>query len=373
MLLTTKAPVAGVGEILGTSLIPHGSAMSDTRCMSTRGRSGFSGIATSLSFVFLSALIAVTASERVYWYWGFAGADPADVALGTLEVALLYSVPMAVALWAMARTPVRRLHQLVLASAIFAFVVEGVLTAEIFQAGPIDPIFPAMFVGWHGLLAMVGFWYLTRRWLIERRRRLLGTASVAMGVLWGLWATTSWLPGNLADAAPNETRIVADPTTFALYAAWVGAVFIAGHWLLGRVWRPQFNPGRVSTVALAAVMIGLHALVFIAVPWAPFKLAALLGFVAWALIRSRRGCEGPTILEQLDGRIRWREAVLLALMPATAAATYAAAWAAAVPDGVIEVVFAALVAVQVLAGAAAFVWASIKAFRAKEPDRRASS
>lgn len=341
--------------------------------MSTERGSGFSGIATSLAFVFLSALIVVTASERVYWYWGFAGADPADVALGTIEAALFYSVPMAAALWVMAKTPVRRLHQLVLASAVFAFVVEGVLTAVIFEAGPIDPIFPAMFVGWHGLLAMVGFWYLTRKWLIERRRRLLGIGAIAMGMLWGLWATTSWLPGNLADAAPDEIRTVADPAVFALYAAWVGAVFIAGHWLLGRVWRPQFSPGRVGTVVLAAVMIGLHALVVIAVPWAPFKLAALLGVVAWALVRSRRGSEGPTILEQLDGHVRWRDAALLSLMPITAAGTYAAAWGAAVPDGVIEVVFLALVAVQVLAGAVAFVWASIEAFRAKEPDRRVSS
>lgn len=325
-------------------------------------------IAASLAFVFVSALMAMTASERVYWYWGFIGGSPGDVVLGTLEGALFYSVPMAAALWAMAKTPVRHIHQLVLAAAVFAFVVEGVLTAVIFEAGPIDPIFPAMFIGWHGLLAMVGFWYLTRRWLLERRRWLLLTASTVMGVVWGLWSTNSWLPENLNDIEPGMVKTLADPTSFAFYAAWVGAVFVVGHWLLGRLWQPEFNPGRLGTAALVVVLIGLHIIVVISVPWAPIKLAVLFGLVAWALIRSRRGADGPTVLQQLDGRVRWRDASLLAMMPIAAAATYGGIWAIGPPDGALTAIYLSLVFLQVAAGAGIFIWAVVRSFRARVPN-----
>lgn len=330
-------------------------------------------IATTLAFVFVSALVMMTASERVYWYWGFADGAPADIALGTIGGALFYSVPTAAALWAMAKTPARRIHQLVLASAVFAFIVEGVLTAVIFEAGPFDPTFPAMFIGWHGLLAMVGFWYLTRRWLLDRRRLLLGVAAAVAGVLWGLWSTVSWLPDNLGEIEPGMVKTVADPTAFAAYAAWVGAAFVIGHWVLGRVWKPKFNPGRVGTAVLAVVMVGLHVIVMLTVPWAPIKLGAMLGLIVWALIRSRRQPEGPTIFEQLDGRVRWREAAILLLMPVAASVTYAGAWAADLSDGAIESIYVVSVFLQIAAGAGIFIWAAIRSFRSRTKDALAQA
>lgn len=322
-------------------------------------------VAATLSFVFVSALLAMIASERVYWYWGFTDVSTADVVRGTLEITLFYSVPMAAALWAMAKTPARRLHQLVLAATVFAFVVEGVLTAVIYEGGPMNPTLPAMFIGWHGLLAMIGSWYLTRRWLLERRRLALGIAGTVVGVLWGLWSTNSWLPENLLDLEPGTSRSIADPTAFALYAAWVGALFIIGHWVLGRVWRPRFDPGRLGAASLAVALIGLHVFIMIAVWWAPIMLAAMIGFVAWALIRSRRGADGPTIFEQLDGAVRWRDAVILAMMPIAAAATYALAWTADLSHGTVELAFLAMVYLQVAAGAGFFLWAAFRSFRAK--------
>ena len=338
--------------------------------MSDSIRTRLTHIGATLAFIFISAVLAMTASERVYWYWGFADGPPADVVLGTIEGALFYSVPMAAALWVMAKTPARQIHQLVLASAVFAFIVEGVLTAVIFEAGPLDPIFPAMFIGWHGILAMVGFWYLTRRWLLERRRWLLLTAATVMGVAWGLWTTNSWLPENLTDVEPDMVKTIADPASFALYAAWVGAVFILGHWLLGRAWQPKFNPGRLGTAALAVVLIGLHFIIVLAVPWAPIKLAAMLGIVGWALVRSRRRFEGPTILEQLDGGVRWRDAALIAVMPIAAAATYATAWTGDLSNGVIEIIFLTMVFLQVAAGASFFTWAVARSFRSRPPRNR---
>ena len=62
---------------------------------------------------------------------------------------------------------VRRLSALVLAAALFVFLVEGVLTPAIYEAGLFDPVIPALTIGWHGLLSVIFGWYCLRKWLIS--------------------------------------------------------------------------------------------------------------------------------------------------------------------------------------------------------------
>ena len=56
----------------------------------------------------------------------------------------------------MAHSHAMNLHHVILGGAIFAFLVEGVMIPIIYADGPL-PVFAALFVGWHGLLAVVGF------------------------------------------------------------------------------------------------------------------------------------------------------------------------------------------------------------------------
>lgn len=104
------------------------------------------GLAGRLLFVILSTATMVFFSEKAYWY-------PQGYALG--ELILFYAFPVYACFWAIAHFRVRRLPALILVAALYAFLVEGVITPVIYEAGLFDPIMPAYFIGWHGLLAVI--------------------------------------------------------------------------------------------------------------------------------------------------------------------------------------------------------------------------
>ncbi len=317
------------------------------------------------AFVYLSAFIVVLASEKVYWYWS------AFTAGSTLELAGFYVLPTMAGLWALALAPAYRAHQVIFAGAIFAFVVEGVLTPVIYIDGPL-PVMAAMFTGWHGLIAFVGFWYLVRRWLLARQLRHLVSGSLLFGVTWGLWALSS------AVASPLEAEEVAElgfepalltPGGFLIYAGLVGTSLLLAHWLIGFVWPAQWTPGKNSTrVLFVASGLYMGVAVLPAVLWAPLKLAVLIGG-AWKLLRMKGGAAGvsePTILAELRGRVRFTDAAALLLMPLAAALVYGVLWPLRVNRNLLDSVYWSLVAAQILAGVVAVTWAWRRAIQERQ-------
>ncbi|MFQ5557528.1 MAG: hypothetical protein ACE5GB_08500 [Acidimicrobiales bacterium] len=322
------------------------------------------------AFVYLTSTIVVMASERAYWYW--AGIDLESILL----IGVFYLIPTMAGLWALALAPARRTHQVVLAAAVFAIVVEGVLTPIIYLDGPL-PVMAFMFMGWHGLVAFVGFWYLARRWLVGRRHRMAAIVSVGFGAFWGAWALSASVadPDEAVLAAGIETGRL-DPTGFARYAFAVGATLAVAHWLIGLVWPEEWTPSRRSTrmvwfLAAAYMSVAVIPVVF----WAPAKLALLVGGTWWLLRRGAPDGEGagaagagePTIIEQLAGRVRLRSVAPILLMPAAASLVYAAGWELAPSDGALTVVYGGLVGLQIVAGAAAYGWAARRARRTPAP------
>lgn len=304
------------------------------------------------AFVYLTATILVPASERVYWFWSGFTAD------SVVFLSIFYLIPTAAALWALALAPARRFHQVVLAAAIYAF------TPIIYVDGPL-PVMAAMFVGWHGLVAFVGFWYQTRRWLLARQVRLIAGASALFGFFWGAWALSSASAGapgpeEIAELG-GEARIL-DPGEFGLYATMVVATLAAAHWLIGFVWPRGWKPARRSMlIVIGSAGLYMMVAVVIAVPWAPVKLAVLIGGT-WKLLRRSPypvgiGGDAPTILDQLAGRVRLLDLTPLALMPAAAVVTYAGLWPLRDDMAVQEAVYWGLVIAQIAVGGALFVWA----------------
>ncbi len=308
------------------------------------------------AFVFLSALLMVTASERVYWYLGGANLE------SIFAIAGFYVLPTLAALWAIGSGPSNRLHQMILAGAIFGFVVEGVLTPVIYEDGPL-PVMAALFVGWHGLFSVVGFWYLTRRWLLAGRRRLLAASATAMGAYWGVWSLGYRLPSAFEDF--EEPFEVMGPGDFAVYALTVGGVFALGHYLIGFVWPERFAPGKWGRRSIALLLLGYGALAVLpVVPWAPVKFAILVGGSVWLLRRSRGATPGePTAIEALQGHASPRDFALLMLMPVAAAVSYAVGWSFDPGDTLVEGIFTTFSIGQVIAGLVAFVWAARRSLR----------
>ncbi len=311
------------------------------------------------AFVFLSSLLMVTASERVYWYVHGASFE------SILVVAAFYMIPALAGLWALGSGPSSRLHQVILAGAIFGFVVEGVLTTVVYEDGAL-PVMAALFVGWHGLLSVVAFWYLARRWLLERKRRALAVGSAAVGLLWGFWSIVYVLPEASEDF--EEGFSIMGPGEFAVYALVVGAAFAVAHYLIGHVWPERFQPGKWGSRGIVLLMVAYASLAVIpAVPWAPVKFAVLVGGSLWLLRRSREAThDEPTAIAALQGHVRLRDVVLLLIMPVVAALTYTAVWSWELSETAVQDIFEMVSALTVLAGFVAYGWAWRRAVRPAE-------
>ncbi len=318
---------------------------------------------SKVAFVYVVSIIVAMGSERIYWYWdGFTAGS-------VLEISLYYMIPVSVALWSLARLPSFRLSQVILAGAIYAFIVEGVLTPVIYADGPL-PFLAAMFVGWHGMVAFVGLFYLTRHWLLSGRTRLLAIVSSVFGSLWGVWAYASAF-GDAVEIS-EKTGSLLGPLEFALYATGVALVLVVGHWLVGFVWPDAWTPSRVGTWVVALLAAAYFAIaVLLAVPWAPVKLGVLLGGTLWMMRKASTADAGtsPTVLDHLVGRVPLRSAAPILLMAVTASTTYAVMWLVGPGTVALGALYWLLVAAQVAGGALAYGWAARESFRSSAIDR----
>ncbi len=322
----------------------------------TQGPSRWRRALSLSAFVYLTSTIVVMASERAFWFWAGFSAD------SVLFLGVFYLIPTTAVLWAVALGLARQFHQIIMAGALYAIVTEGVLTPVIYADGPLL-ILAAMFVAWHGLIAFTGFWYLVRRWLLDRDRPRLVTGSLFFGTFWGVWALASAIgdPPDEAEAVESGfDLVVLDPVEFGRYALMVGVTLMAAHWLIGFVWPTGWRPGRRSTITLLVLSGAYFAVAVLpAVFWAPIKLAVMLG-VTWRLLgRQSPAVEEnmPTILDQMTGRVHLKDCAILVLMPVAASMTYALLWPLRSESQVLEIVYWGLVWTQVVVGFFAYIWA----------------
>ncbi|GMR09953.1 MAG: hypothetical protein BMS9Abin28_0774 [Anaerolineae bacterium] len=331
-------------------------------------------IGSRLVFVILSTTIMVFFSEKAYWYsQGFV--------LG--ELILFYAFPVYAILWAVERFRVRSMPALILVAALFAFLIEGVLTPVIYEAGLLDPVMPAYFIGWHGLLSVVFGWYLLRKWLVHAQWRRILAGSALFGLFWGIWSITFWLPENAAEweqlveageVAPGGTLWTVPE--FATYVFFFTLMLGTSHWLLGRgIWQTQFNLSKAEKWILTLVLVALFVtLVLPVLPLAIVKLAVMLAIIYLALRLNRsREAEG-TLLTELGGSVRFLPLLGLLPMPALATAVYAIASNIQSSEDLIRTLQESIPPLQALVGAAVFLWAlaSTLRSRAKPPELAAS-
>lgn len=320
----------------------------------------------NLLFVFISSAVLVFFSEKAYWYvQGFE--------VGGLI--LYYAVPTAASLWALQAFRVHDLSGVVLVGTLFAFLVEGVLTPVIYEAGLLDPVMPAYFIGWHGLLSVVFGWYLLRRWLVEKRWKRLLLTCLIFGLFWGVWSLTFWLPENIAEfealAAAGEPARPGQwtPIEFAFYALLFTLMLMTGHWLLGRgIWKSEFRLSTPGKVVLAMVLVGLFVLqVLLILPLAFLKLTALLLLVFLPLAAHRRRQSSPPLLTSLQGRAGFLPLLTLLVMPAAASLVYWLSFHRSPGMAVIQDINELTPFLQGLVGVGAYLWAAGSQFL-RQPD-----
>ncbi len=323
-------------------------------------------LSKSVAFVMLTSAIVVIASEKMYWYTG------AYTVSAMAELTLFYSLAVMPLLYLMGRFSVHTGAGLVPAAGVFAMVTEGIITPVVYSDGLL-PIMFLYFLGWHGLISVVFIWHTVHRWAIEGRRRSLAQWSGLLGVFWGVWSTNYWRPATIAEqTAENlqgETWDVGQWAVpkFALFAFGFTVLLIGCHWLLGFVWPRRWEPTRGWTIAAGTALASWLALWTVAVPYAPVKFAAIVGFLVWLLHRSRPPTGSVSLLERNSGRVPLVNLGPLLCMPLGAVAAYGAMTGLDVGDSALGTIYWILVGATVLSGSLAFVWAIAAVLRPRLP------
>ncbi len=311
----------------------------------------------NVGFVYLSAVVLVFFSEKMYWY-------PSGGEM--FELAIFYAIPTFFLLWALSRFRVQRAAALFLAAALFGLVTEGVLTTIIYEGGLLDPsTFAYAALGWHGLISVMFGWYFLRKLLLRGKLFPVIVWSTVAGIFWGVWSPVYWLPENLNN--PDLLKPgVWTVSEFAVFALTITLVLAAAQWLLGKwFWQPSFNPGKKTVAIMTLVALGYFGLTVM--PVMPIigtiKFAVLAALILWGLSRFRqKEVSGETIFSQLHGEIHWLPLLGLFAMPLAAITVYALALAIQPDETVIRALsWNGIVTLQTLLGGGAFLAALITA------------
>ncbi len=315
-----------------------------------------------IAFVLLSATIMVFFSEKAFWYiQGYA----------IVELVLFYAIPVAASIWVIDLLQVQRFSGVVLVGGLFGFLVEGILTPVVYEAGLLDPVMPAYFVGWHGLLSLVFGWYLIRKWLIEGEQKRLFVGSMVFGLFWGLWSLNYRLPESiqefeaLVQAGEHFLPGAWPVPDFAFFTLVFTATLMAGHWLLGRnIWQSHFSMKKWEIGLLVFVMGFIYAFqVFLIVPFGFVKLSVLIALVVIPLLIQKRKDNKPSILETLKGEIRFSDTLPLLAIPLAASLVYGLAAIIPAAEDPVRFIFHSLYAIQAMVGGGVFIWAWVDSWK----------
>jgi hypothetical protein len=253
-------------------------------------------------------------SERVFWsFW-----RPADTSREVLATWLAYCLLGWIFLDLVRRFKVASFPSLFLCGAVFGWVGEGVVVDTLY-GGPTNP-FPLSIswtgLAWHALLSVGVGWYLIGKALTQDKPTRTAWLSLAVGIGWGLWAV--WWQAELG--METNTSVLG----FALHALLCSVPFFVS-WLVIAVARPDwFNRGKRA----AFVLWGLVVVIFLAarVPARPLVasiLPMLLSICLVALRRTALRSQLPDLLDEILGRIRPLNILVLVLIPVSAIIVYA--------------------------------------------------
>jgi len=253
-------------------------------------------------------------SERVFWsFW-----RPGDSLSEFLVTWIAYCLLGWIFLDLVRRFRVASFSPLFLAGAVYGWVGEGVVVDTLY--GKATNPFPLSisFTGlaWHALLTVGVGWHLIGNALTKERATRTALISLSVGVGWGLWAV--WWPAELGKKV--DTSVIA----FANHTLVCSIPFLLS-WLILELARPDwFQTGKVATF----VLWGLVVAIFVAarVPSRPSTaliLPTLLLLSAVGLRRNARREQRRDVLDEILGGIRFRNVLVLILIPVSAIVVYA--------------------------------------------------
>ncbi len=217
----------------------------------------------------------------------------------------------------MRRFRVASFPPLFLCGAIFGWVGEGVVVDTLY-GDPTNPLPLSVSwsgLAWHALLSVGLGWYLLGKALTEEKPTRTALISLAVGIDWGLWAV--WWPAELGKE--SNTSVLG----FASHALPCSILLLLAWFFLGLARPDWLHSNRLATIVLWGLVVAVFLTARVpARPYAALILPPLLTACSLALSRNARMEQRPDVLDGILGRIRFRNLLVLILIPLSAIAVY---------------------------------------------------
>lgn len=253
-------------------------------------------------------------SERVFWSL----ARPGDTPFDYLLTPLLYGVFAYIFLIIVEMFRVRNIWAIFIAGATFGWIGEGIVAMTLF-GGEIPLPYSISWTGlaWHALISVLIGWYYLRKILQENAYRKTIYFSLLMGAFWGFWSIAWGL---------ETPPIIASIPAYLVHGLAITAFFIFSQWIFTKSDPAAFHSTKTEKIFFTVITLLFYGVV--TVQFMPISLAILppLFLLLYGILQRNRSREQEgSILAELGAPIRWRNALLLLIMPVTATVIYAAA------------------------------------------------
>jgi hypothetical protein len=259
-----------------------------------------------------TGVVFVYWSELVFW----ARPSPGTSLAGTAPTTIAYWVAAYLFLATVSAYRVSTPAAVFLAGALFGWFIEGVIVQTLVADLPLSISFTGL--AWHASITVLLGWWLIPRWLRGdgRERRALAVLLVAVGAIYGAWATTWWIE------SPPPTP----PLAFALYTLQTTLVLGTAYAISARLQIELFRPTRLEWAVLAGAVLTYFALV--SVPSAPLSLVVLppLVTLAWVGLRRLRHAAVDARPKAPVAPPHIAAYSILLMLPLAASTVYSIAW-----------------------------------------------
>ena len=261
------------------------------------------------AIVLANGFILFFVSERVFWSFWRAGDSLPEFLITWIAYCLLGWVFLDL----VKRFKVASFPPLFLCGAVFGWVDEGVVVDTLYgnSTNPLPLSISFTGLSWHALLSIAVGWYLIGKVLTEEKLNRTALISLAVGIGWGLWAV--WWPTELGKAANTSVW------GFASHALLCSLLFMLAWFVIGLARPDWFQSSGLATIVLCGLVVAIFlALRVPARPYSAWILLTLLTVCFVGLRRSARTELRPDVLDEILGRIRPRNVMILLLSPLTA-------------------------------------------------------
>ncbi len=261
-----------------------------------------------LALVALTGAMLMYPSEILFWSALRPEHGPVDLALTWVAYTFAAWIFLLVLDWPQVRT----WTGLLLAGAVYGWVVEGVISDTMYQTFPLGLVWTGL--AWHALFSVIGIWFGVRQ-LQAGSLYLSVPAICCIGAGFGFWA--AFWPSERADF-PDAGGLLAQQLAAVL-------VFGAAQWACDQLPQAARQPHRYerrSATVLLLMAFGARAILAPSPVLLAFPL--MLAVALWALKRWERGRATRPMFERWAGSrpSLWRRLELVCL-PLAMAATYA--------------------------------------------------